>query len=360
MDARRAEVVLVYEGADISRDIAPFLIDFTYTDNSHGKDDELSVTLEDKEGVWRGPWHPEKGAAIRASIIVRNWDDEGQVLSMPCGSFEIDEVACSGPPTRVSLKAVSTAVGSSAKREQKTKAWEDIPLSGVAGEIAGRHGLALSWDSPSDPFYSRKDQVEKSDLLFLRGLCEEAGLALKVTDGKMVIFDEKEYETRAPGSTIVFGDGRMISYRFRSKCAQVYKGARVKYHHPVQDETFDVYVDDEDELESGETLQINEAVDSEAEAEALAAKKLHEKNKSETTGTFELMGDLSLVGGVTVGVAGFGVFDGTYFVERASHKVSRGGYSTSLELRRGAKKEGKAAPKAKAKPALDSGFDVYK
>jgi phage protein D len=361
VEARRAKIDLIYEGANISADIAPFLIDFIYTDNSHGSDDELSVTLEDREGLWRGPWHPEKGALIRAAITVRGWRGEGEVFTMPCGSFEIDTVECSGPPTQVSLKAVSTAVGSSAKREQKTKAWEDIPLSGVAGEISAQNGLSLSWDSPVDPLYARKDQVEKSDLQFLRELCEEAGLALKVTDGKMVVFDEKDYETRAPGSTIAFGDGRLISYRFSSKAARVYKGARVKYHHPVQDETFDVYVGDEEEEASGETLQINEAVNNEAEAEQLAAKRLHEKNKSETTGSFELMGDLSLVGGVTVGVAGFGAFDGVYFVERATHRVSRSRYATSLELRRGAK-EKKAAPgkTPKAAPVIDYDFDVYK
>lgn len=43
----------------------------------------------------------------------------------------------------------------------------------------------------------------------------------------------------------------------------------------------------------------------------------------------------------TIGIKGFGAFDGAYFIESATHIVSRdGGYTTSLELRRGAK-EGK-------------------
>ena len=85
MESRRAEVVLEYEGVDISRDIAPFLVGFVYTDNAHGRDDELSVTLEDREGRWRDPWYPEKGRSGP-----RSWsgtDGDGEVLSLPCGLF---------------------------------------------------------------------------------------------------------------------------------------------------------------------------------------------------------------------------------------------------------------------------------
>lgn len=361
MESRRAEVVLEYEGVDISRDIAPFLVGFVYTDNAHGRDDELSVTLEDREGRWRDPWYPEKGAAVRATILVRNWTGDGEVLSLPCGLFRISSVECSGPPTVVELKCVSTSVKASAKQERKTKAWENIALSGIAGELTARHGLTLRWDSAHDPLYQRKDQVERSDLLFLKTLCEDAGLALKVTDEQVVIFDEKSYEKKTPGTTLTFGDDRIRTYRFLSKMAGIYKGARVKYHHPVQDETFDVYEGDDEESENGEVLQINEAVESLAEAKTLAEKKLHESNKKETTGTVELMGELSFVGGTTIGIRGFGAFDGTYFIESATHSVSRSGYTTSLELRRRAKEGKKTAAKKKTKPpkVVDSGFEVY-
>ena len=142
--------------------------------------------------------------------------------------------------------------------------------------------------------------------------------------------------------------------------AGIYKGARVKYHHPVQDETFDVYEGDDEESENGEVLQINEAVESLAEAKTLAEKKLHESNKKETTGTVELMGELSFVGGTTIGIRGFGAVDGTYFIESATHSVSGRVHHVPGAPRR-AKEGKKTAAKKKTKPpkVVDSGFEVY-
>jgi phage protein D len=54
-------VRLFYDGVEISRDIAPFLISFSYIDNSGDELDSISVTLEDRKGNWRDPWFPEKG-----------------------------------------------------------------------------------------------------------------------------------------------------------------------------------------------------------------------------------------------------------------------------------------------------------
>ena len=45
--SRRVKIELIYEGADISEDIAPFLLSFEYTDKSSGECDEIQITLED-------------------------------------------------------------------------------------------------------------------------------------------------------------------------------------------------------------------------------------------------------------------------------------------------------------------------
>ena len=68
--ARYAEVSLIYEGKNISRDIAPYMVSFSYTDNSADKADDISLTLEDRERLWCSDWFPSKGDTIKASIIV--------------------------------------------------------------------------------------------------------------------------------------------------------------------------------------------------------------------------------------------------------------------------------------------------
>jgi len=127
--ARYAEVSIIYEGKDISRDIAPYLISFTYTDNASDKADDISLTLEDRARLWCGDWFPSKGDKILASIIVHNWEDESKTESLPCGLFEVDQIECSGPPNQVTIKAVSTLVSKPMRQEKHTKAWENVTLS---------------------------------------------------------------------------------------------------------------------------------------------------------------------------------------------------------------------------------------
>ena len=56
------------------------------------------------------------------------------------------------------------------------------------------------------------------------------------------------------------------------------------------------------------------------------------------------MVDLRFVGGSNVKISGFGAFDGSYVIEKATHTVS-GSYTTKLDLSMG--KESKKAVKAK-------------
>jgi Phage protein D len=337
--ARRAEITLIYDGVDISRDIAPFLTSMTYTDNSHGKSDDLQVALMDKEGLWRDPWFPDKGATLTAEIRTLNWFKDGETRRLPCGTFQIDEITSKGPPTTADIKAVSVPVRSSARQEERTQGWEDIKLSKVAAEIAARQGLEFFWDSQEDPLWDRRDQAENADLSFLMGQCERVGLALKVTDTKLVVFNEEEYEQRGVVDTITFSQvasKRVASYSFRTKCAGIFKGSRLQYHDSVQDSTFDVYVPAENQNHNGQTLNVNERVKSLGEAEQIAKKRLYQANKHEVTGSITMIGNMAMIGGSMIGISGFGKFDGKYFIEKAVHKYTKGGgYTTQIDIRKG-------------------------
>ena len=186
--ARWAEVVIIYEGVNISRDIAPYLLNFTYTDNASDKADDISLTLEDRERLWCSDWFPSKGDKIRASIVIHDWEAANQTQSLPCGTFEVDQIECSGPPNQVTIKAVSTLVSKPMRQEKHTKAWENVKLSTIAGDMAGKNGLRLFWDSSEDPFFERRDQVETSDLEFFSGLARDYGIVVKVTDTQLVCY----------------------------------------------------------------------------------------------------------------------------------------------------------------------------
>ncbi|MBQ7732558.1 MAG: hypothetical protein IJT58_00885, partial [Synergistaceae bacterium] len=196
--ARYAEVEIYYEGVNISQDIAPYLINFSYTDNSSDKADDISFTLEDRQRLWIEDWFPMKGDKVRAAIIVHDWEEAGKTESLPCGMFEVDQIECSGPPNQVTIKGVSTLVSKPMRQEKHTKAWENVKLSTIAGDAASKNGLELFWDSPNDPVFSRRDQVEISDLEFLKTLANDYGINVKVTDTQLVCYDEDSYQAKEP------------------------------------------------------------------------------------------------------------------------------------------------------------------
>lgn len=333
MPARRVQLTLIYEKEDITADLAPHIMSWSYTDNASGKADDLQITLEDREGLWKGDWLPEKGATIWAGITLVNWDSTGGEESLPFGLFEIDEIECGGPPETVTIKAVSVPVSSALRGEDKSRAWEKTKLSVIANDIAQGADMELLFEADEDPDYDRIEQTEQSDLAFLLKLCEDAGLSLKVTDKQIVVFDDAKYEQMDPEGILERGVSSILSYRATSSTRDVYSSCRVKYHNAKKKQNIDYVYSPPNRPKTGKVLAINERVASLAEAEKLARKRLRQKNKDETKLTMTLLGDLGFMAGVTLLVVGFGAFDGKYFIGQATHNVA-GGYTVNLDLRR--------------------------
>lgn len=277
-----------------------------------------------------------KGAEISAVIIQKNWESDGKDRVLDCGVFQVDTVDGSGPPAKVTIKAGSIPYTSTIRTQKKTKAWEKIKLSAIANEVAGKNGMKCMFESEFDPFYNRKEQVQESDIVFLQRLCKAAGISLKVTAKIIVLFDAAAYEQKAAVRKIKRGEADISKYSFGTSFHDTaYSGCRVKYTDPTTKQTFEAtYTAPDGPTDgSGQVLEVNEKVSSNAEALTLAKKRLREKNSQEFKASFNLAGDARLVAGVTVQVEGFGAFDGKYIIETASHTVSSG-YKTNITLRR--------------------------
>jgi phage protein D len=334
--ARRVELQVFIDGEDASAWVNKYLLSCAYTDNEEDKADDLQITLDDREGEWTGAWFPHKGAIIRASVIQRGWESDGAIRILDCGSFEVDTLDASGFPATVSIKATSLPYSAAIRAATATKAWEKISLSGIAGEIAGKHGMAAMFESPYDPFYARREQIAVSDIVFLQGLCKDAGISLKATSNTLVLFDEEKYERLPAAYEITKGAGNYSSYRFSSGTGDVsYGKCRVSYTDPATGRTIEyTYTPRDGDAENdARVLEINEKVKDREEARRLAMKRLRQKNKKEYSAEFTLAGDARLAAGVTVAVSGWGVFDGKYIIESASHKFT-GGYTVDIKLRR--------------------------
>ena len=369
--ARFAEVSIIYESVDITRDIAPFLTSFTYNDNASDKADDISITLEDRKRLWLNDWFPTKGDKIVAAIILHDWHKTNDVQTLPCGAFEVDSVDCSGPPTVINIKAISTLISKPMKSEAHTKAWENVRLSTIAGDIANKNGLNLFCDCESDYYFSRKDQVEISDLEFLNALCHDYGVNVKVTDKQLVLYSRDTYEAKGAIDVLEFGDEKLLRWQFSSKATGIYKAARLQYHDPVKNKNIDVTIKADGQAEgSNRVLMINVKAESTDDAKKICEERLKAANSKEITGSVSLMGDLRYVGGSNVDIKGFGAFDGKYLIESATHSLAGSGYTTNIKLsmnkeskekataKKSSKRKAAKPSKKKAKPALTTTEDV--
>lgn len=344
MEARRILTIIKYNNKDISADISKYLKSISYTDNLSGEADDLQITLEDKAGLWQSTWMPEKGALLDVMLQQKYWQTLSALAqSLRLGLFEIDEITSSGYPSEVQIKAVSVPDNNTLRGTERSRSWEKAKLQVIANDIASAAGMSLFWDTEENPVLDRAEQTEQSDLSFLYAICKDKGLALKISDKKIIIFDEAKYEAEKAKITIVkpgtvykkesgmkylfVGTG----YSLRTKIRDIYAACRVSYQQGSSKSNIEATYTAAGK--KGKTLQVNEQVESVAEALDLAKKRLREKNKDEVTGSLNMLGNFVLLSGVTVDLLGFGAFDGKYLITRASHDIGSG-YTTNIDVRR--------------------------
>ncbi|KUO72716.1 MAG: hypothetical protein APF81_08555 [Desulfosporosinus sp. BRH_c37] len=329
---RRAYLEVTYNGANITPDLKPHLKGWSYTDNMSGQADDLQITLEDQEHLWISDWFPDKGTTLSATAVRENWDANGQRDSLNLGVFEIDEIETDD--FAVTIKALSIPEGSGSMRgEEKNKAWENITLSGVAGDVAGSNGMSIFFDSDYDPFFDRLEQTEQTDLVFLQKQCDDAGLSLKIGEGKILIFDDAKYEEEEAIATINRSEFPRISFQAKTTLNGIYSACTVEYTDASQNETIKYTFSAPNAPATGKILRVNQRVTSVAEAESLAKRSLRKENIKETDISLTLPGDTRFLAALTVMIVGWGVFDGKYIITQAAHS-QQGKYDVKLQLRR--------------------------
>lgn len=200
--------------------------------------------------------------------------------------------------------------------------------------LSSREYISKCVDEGGD---KRVEQYRCSDIDFLSQLCHDAGLSLKCTDGKLVIFDQKEYEGKDSAWTVTKDDKSYIKWSHTlGQAGTQYASCRVSYVGPNGKPIEGIaYVKDYDaKSKTNQQLEVYAPVTSKTEAKELAAKKLRLHNKFERQVGFTYHGDPGKVAGLTFETKSFGPWDGKYIVKQAKHTVTgSGGYTTQVSGR---------------------------
>ena len=289
----------------------------------------------------------------------------GKLYTRNVGLFELDDVKASGPPSVVVIKGTSLAYNG-IRSTKNDKSWTSTSLKKIAYQIAKSHGMGLLWDCKKDKKFTRVEQTDQTDIAFLKKICQDAGCALKITNNKIVIYDQSKYEELKSVATITFGDKSYIKWTLSTGEGETeFDMCTVKYTNPKTGKSITGIAktdewkkkekelaekeaekegkdndDDDKEKDKPEVLVIrNEKVNNVAEANALAEKRLKLANKFERKVTLTLPGNPNYCAGLTIQLKKFGYWTGKYMTSKVKHDITSSGYTTTLTLRRVSKVE---------------------
>lgn len=308
---------------ELGKKIADQTTVFSYTDVASGKSDSVSITLQDIGKEWIGKLMPERGASLGAKIIFTNWGDQEKEETFDCGTFVVDDISFSGRPLSCVLGGVSVPAMDDFKSLPVTVTWEKTTIQDIASKIAGKAGVSLFYEAEAVQI-AEMEQSRQTDSAFLYSLCEKYGLAMKVYNQKIVIFDIVKYEEKE--AVFVIRETDVISWSFNTTVEGTYTGVSLDYTDPDQKEPIKVTMGT-----SGRMYAINSQASSRYDAELQAAAKVNEANRKILTMQCTIRANPKMVASHCVTMTGFGKLDGKYYIDQVKHSLGSG-YTMQLTL----------------------------
>ena len=325
MRTRRAYVDLIWNGAAVAGKMNGYQKDVTYTDPASGEADSLDVSIHDRSGKWTGAWFPAVGDTLAATIKAFDWEREGDTRILPCGSFVLDNFSFSGWPIGGTISGVSVPADSSFRETERSKTWENVTVEEIGKEIAGRAGVALSWNVEGGPIQLKTvEQSERTDCDFYMDLCSTYGLAMKVYSKKIVVFDREAYKAKGPVGTIT--PDMIQSWNWSQKLAGTYTGGEYTYTDPSTEEEIKVTVGAGPRI-----LKLSGKADNKADAERKIKAAVANANHGATKLSVTIMGNAMWVASQCLAVKGLGKMSGKYYADQITHHIG-GGYTMDLDL----------------------------
>ncbi|MBS0353021.1 MAG: phage late control D family protein [Proteobacteria bacterium] len=211
------------DGKDITAQIRPRLIQLTHTDNRGFEADLVEIDLDDSDGALD---LPARGAVLVVSL---GWQQSGLVAK---GSYTVDEVAHTGTPDVLSIRARSADLRAGLTT-QRERSWHDTTVGTIVETIASENDLIpLVHASLATLAVDHLDQTNESSANFLTRLAGLHDAIATVKDGRLLFVPTASGESasgkRLPPVTITRKSGD--HHQFTIADRQTYKAVRALYH----------------------------------------------------------------------------------------------------------------------------------
>ena len=113
--ARRTTVKLYFKGEDISKDLSKYLLSLSFTDKEEDETDDISISLDDREGKWIKDWlNTNKLSAKTETVTTKGEVKVGNIVQFKGGPVYISSMAAEPTVNRGASKCKCTIVNSNA------------------------------------------------------------------------------------------------------------------------------------------------------------------------------------------------------------------------------------------------------
>ena len=220
---RRVYPTLIYKEKDISEDLQPYLLSVTSVDNLEGELDSIKISVLNQDNKFLDPkWSPEKKEILTFGIKTLNWENELEgFMQSNIGTYYIDE--------KTFDKKIATWKGISAplnsKNEKNSKTWETVSMKRLGEEFANKYNLEFQYLVSAEITLIDLIQENETDFSFLNKIAKEEGIKLKITNRKLVLFDEKEFQKKEAVYKIDLQ--KVEDYRINDKSNEIYDAVEV-------------------------------------------------------------------------------------------------------------------------------------
>ena len=330
--------------------MAEYIEGFTYTDPASGESDTISITLSNIDMRWADKWIPKKGDKLTAKIIEKSWEEAGEKKKFYCGKFCLDDVTYNGPELTCTIQGVSVPEGNAFRSTTRSKTWKNATLKEVASGIAKKYHMKLEYLGDTIKL-GTIEQSSEADSSFLKRLCEDYGMAIKIYCGKIILYDKGQFEARKAIATLKESD--LLDWSYNSTLIGTYTGAQIKYTSGKNSKELKCVVGAGKRI-----LNITEKVESLQEARLKACAKVNAENEKAVTMRVTIQANNKIAAGSTIKIKGFYQLSGKYFVDKVTHNIeAEGAYTMDLELHKCQEQIGKKQQEQK-KVSTGSGFTV--
>lgn len=177
-----------------------------YSEAADGQADMITATLDNIDGKFYDDYFPELGYAMNFKLQYQNWDPTqyaSKALSIDYGQFVIDEVKYTGYPSTVEIGATSKPRETSFDTTLRSETYKNKTIEEIAKKICSdkkdkdgkerNYNLTVIYNAKKVTV--NKTQDNQTDSEFLKGLADDYGLCMKISNRRLILYSLRKAET---------------------------------------------------------------------------------------------------------------------------------------------------------------------